>query len=226
MRKKFAEFLGTFWLVATGCGSALLEGELSEGGTMWGVSLAFGLAVMTAIYALGPVSGGHFNPAVTIGMWASGRTSAKDILPYVLSQSFGAIMAAGFLYVIVTGNGSSIGSFASNGYGEHSPEGYSMEAAIVAEFVMTFMFVLLILGATNKNAFHEFSGLVIGVALMLVHLISIPVTNTSVNPARSLSQAIFVGGYALSQLWLFLIVPIAGALAAGATYRWLEKACQ
>lgn len=224
--KNFAEFLGTFWLISAGCGSVLLASELSKESLMWTVPFAFGLASMIGVYALGPISGGHFNPAVTIGMWAGGRASAKDLLPYILSQCSGAIVAAGFLYVIMTSDGFDIGSFASNGYGEHSPGGYAMEAAIAAEFTMTFMFVLVVLSATDRNTIQEFSGLVIGAALMLVHLVTIPVTNTSVNPARSLSQAIFAGGDALAQLWLFIIVPIAGALTAGAAYRGLEKSYQ
>jgi aquaporin Z len=215
-----AEFLGTFWLVLGGCGAAMLSAGFPEVGIgLIGVSLAFGLTVLTIAYSLGHVSGAHLNPAVTIGFWASGSISANKILPYVASQITGAIAAAAVLYIIVTGNGSSIGDFAANGYGEHSPGKYSMLAAIVTEFVMTFMFMLIILGSTYEKAPAGFAGIAIGLGLTLVHLISIPVTNTSVNPARSISQAIFVGDWALSQLWLFILVPIAGAALAG----WIAK---
>jgi aquaporin Z len=215
-----AEFLGTFWLVLGGCGAAMLSAGFPEIGIgLIGVSLAFGLTVLTIAYSLGHVSGAHLNPAVTIGFWASGSISANKILPYVASQITGAIAAAAVLYIIVTGNGSSIGDFAANGYGEHSPGKYSMLAAIVTEFVMTFMFMLIILGSTYEKAPAGFAGIAIGLGLTLVHLISIPVTNTSVNPARSISQAIFVGDWALSQLWLFILVPIAGAALAG----WIAK---
>lgn len=224
MKKNIAEFFGTFWLVLGGCGSAVLASGFPEVGIgLLGVSLAFGLTVLTMAYSLGNISGAHLNPAVTIGLWAGGRFSAKEILPYIVSQILGAIAAAGVLYIIVTGNGSEIGSFAANGYGEHSPGGYCMGAAIVTELVMTFMFLLVILGATDEKAPKGFAGLAIGLALTLIHLVSIPVTNTSVNPARSISQAIFVGGWALEQLWLFIIVPIVGAMLAGVVYKYLKK---
>ena len=224
MRKNVAEFIGTFWLVLGGCGSALLAAGFPVVGIgLAGVSLAFGLTVLTIAYSLGHISGAHLNPAVTIGLWAGGRVEGKTILPYVVSQILGAIAAAAVLYLIVTGNGSEIGSFAANGYGEHSPGGYSMLAAIVCEFVMTFMFLIVILGATDENAPKGFAGVAIGLALTLIHLISIPVTNTSVNPARSISQAVFVGDWAISQLWLFILIPILGAIAAGAVYRELRK---
>jgi aquaporin Z len=219
-----AEFFGTFWLVLGGCGAAILSSGFPEVGIgLVGVSLAFGLTVLTIAYSLGHVSGAHLNPAVTIGFWASGSIGANKILPYMASQIVGAIAGAAVLYVIVTGNGSAIGDFASNGYGEHSPGGYSMLSVIVTEFVMTFMFMLVILGSTYEKAPAGFAGIAIGLALTLIHLISIPVDNTSVNPARSLSQAIFTGGWALSQLWLFIIVPIAGAALAGFLARIFRK---
>jgi aquaporin Z len=224
MRTYFAEFFGTFWLVLGGCGSAMLSAGFPGLGIGFvGVSLAFGLTVLTIAYSLGHVSGAHLNPAVTIGFWASGSLSANKILPYIAAQIVGAIAGAGVLYIIVTGNGSSIGDFAANGYGEHSPGKYSMLAAIVTEFVMTFMFMLIILGSTYEKAPAGFAGIAIGLGLTLVHLISIPVTNTSVNPARSISQAIFVGDWAISQLWLFILVPIAGAALAGFIARNLRK---
>ncbi len=188
-----------------------------------GVSLAFGLTVLTIAYSLGHVSGAHLNPAVTIGFWANGSISANKVLPYIGAQIAGAITGAAVLYIIVTGNGSPIGDFAANGYGEHSPGKYSMLAAIVTEFVMTFMFMLIILGSTYEKAPDGFAGIAIGLGLTLIHLISIPVTNTSVNPARSISQALFVGDWALSQLWLFIVVPIAGASLAGLISRNLRK---
>jgi aquaporin Z len=216
MKTYLAEFLGTFWLVLGGCGAAMLSAGFPEVGIgLVGVSLAFGLTVLTIAYSFGHVSGAHLNPAVTIGLWAGGRLGADKILPYVISQILGGITGAGILYIIVTGNGSAIGDFAANGYGEHSPGKYSMTAAIVTEFVMTFMFMLIILGSTYEKAPAGFAGIAIGLALTLIHLISIPVTNTSVNPARSISQALFVGDWALSQLWLFIVVPIAGAACAG-----------
>ncbi len=224
MKKNLAEFFGTFWLVLGGCGSAVLAAGFPEVGIgLVGVSIAFGLTVLTIAYSFGHISGAHLNPAVTIGLWMGGRISPKEILPYVVSQVLGAIAAAGVLYIIVTGNGSQIGNFAANGYGEHSPGNYSMFAAIVTEFVMTMMFLLIILGATDKNAPKGFAGIAIGLALTLIHLISIPVTNTSVNPARSISQALFVGDWALAQLWLFILIPIAGALAAGLLYRYFKS---
>lgn len=222
MKKFLAEFIGTFWLVLGGCGSAVLAAAFPNVGIgLAGVSLAFGLTVLTIAYSLGHISGAHLNPAVTIGLWAGKRFNAKDVLPYILSQVAGALLAATVLYFIVTGNGSPIGSFAANGYGEHSPGNYSMTAAILTEFVMTFMFLIIILGATDEKAPKGFAGLAIGLALTLIHLISIPVTNTSVNPARSISQALFVGDWALAQLWLFLLVPVAGAATAGVVYKML-----
>ena len=225
MKKNVAEFIGTFWLVLGGCGSAMLAAGFPNLGIGFaGVALAFGLTVLTIAYSLGHISGAHLNPAVTIGLWAGGRIAGKEILPYVVSQILGGIAAAAVLYVIVTGNGSEIGSFAANGYGEHSPGNYSMLAAIVTEFVMTFMFLIVILGATDDKAPKGFAGLAIGLALTLIHLISIPVTNTSVNPARSISQAIFVGDWAIGQLWLFIAVPVAGAVLAGVVYKYLRSA--
>ncbi len=224
MKKNVAEFIGTFWLVLGGCGSAVLAAAFPEVGIgLAGVSLAFGLTVLTIAYSLGHISGAHLNPAVTIGLWAGGKFSAKEVAPYIISQILGGIAAAAVLYFIATGNGSEIGSFAANGYGEHSPGGYGMCAAILSELVMTFMFLIVILGATDDRAPKGFAGIAIGLALTLIHLISIPVTNTSVNPARSISQAIFVGDWALSQLWLFIVIPIVGAALAGAVYRYLSK---
>ena len=222
MRKNLAEFIGTFWLVFGGCGSALLAAAFPEVGIgLVGVSLAFGLTVVTIAYSLGSISGAHLNPAVTIGLWAGGRFGAREILPYVISQIAGGIAAAVLLYVIVTGNGSEIGSFAANGYAELSPGGYSLTAALAMEIVMTFMFLLIILGATDNRAPAGFAGLAIGLALTLIHLVSIPVTNTSVNPARSISQAIFAGGDYISQLWLFIAAPVIGAVLAGWVYKYL-----
>ncbi|HCR48456.1 MAG TPA: aquaporin Z [Rhodothermales bacterium] len=224
MKKNVAEFVGTFWLVFGGCGSALLAAGFPDVGIgLVGVSFAFGLTVVTMAYSIGHISGAHLNPAVTIGLWMGGRIAAKDILPYVVSQILGGIAAAGLLFVIVTGNGSEIGSFAANGYGEHSPGGYSLVAALVTELVMTFMFLFIILGATDEQAPSGFAGLAIGLALTLIHLVSIPVTNTSVNPARSISQAIFVGDWALSQLWLFIVIPVVGAALAGMVYKYLKS---
>lgn len=224
MKTYSAEFIGTFWLVLGGCGAAMLSAGFPEVGIgLVGVSLAFGLTVLTIAYSLGHVSGAHLNPAVTIGFWANGSISANKVLPYIGAQIAGAITGAAVLYIIVTGNGSPIGDFAANGYGEHSPGKYSMLAAIVTEFVMTFMFMLIILGSTYEKAPDGFAGIAIGLGLTLIHLISIPVTNTSVNPARSISQALFVGDWALSQLWLFIVVPIAGASLAGLISRNLRK---
>lgn len=223
MKKNVAEFIGTFWLVFGGCGSAMLAAGYPELGIGFaGVALAFGLTVLTIAYSLGHISGAHLNPAVTIGLWMGGRIKGKEILPYVISQILGGIAAAAVLFTIVTGNGSEIGNFAANGYGEHSPGGYDLLSALVTEFVMTFMFLIVILGATDEKAPKGFAGLAIGLALTLIHLVSIPVTNTSVNPARSISQAIFVGGWALEQLWLFILVPIAGACLAGIVYRYFK----
>jgi len=224
MKKNFAEFIGTFWLVLGGCGSAVLAAGFPDVGIgLLGVSLAFGLTVITIAYGLGHISGAHLNPAVTVGLYMGGRIPMKEVFPYIVSQILGGIAAAGVLYFIVTGNGSEIGGFAANGYGDHSPGGYSLQAAILTEFVMTFMFLMVILGATDARAPKGFAGLAIGLLLTLIHLISIPVTNTSVNPARSISQALFVGDWALSQLWVFIIVPIAGAAVAGMVYKYFEK---
>lgn len=224
MKKFISECIGTFWLVFGGCGSALLAANFESVGIgLLGVSLAFGLTVVTMAYAIGHISGAHLNPAVTLGLWAGGRMDGKDVLPYIIAQVIGGIIAACALYVIVTGNGSEIGTFAANGYGEHSPGGYSMQAAMVTEFIMTFVFLLVIMGATHKKASAGFAGLAIGLCLTLIHLVSIPVTNTSVNPARSISQAIFVGDWALSQLWLFILVPIVGAIVGGLVYKYLGK---
>ena len=220
MKKNIAEFIGTFWLVLGGCGSAVLAGSHIG---FAGVALAFGLTVLTIAYSLGHISGAHLNPAVTLGLWAGGRVSGKDITPYIISQVLGAIAAAGVIYIIATGNGSQIGDFAANGFGEHSPGGYGLCAAIVAEFVLTFIFLIVILGATDEKAPKGFAGVAIGLALTLIHLISIPVTNTSVNPARSISQALFVGDWALAQLWVFIVIPILGAIAAGYAYKALTK---
>lgn len=222
MKSYLAEFIGTFWLVAGGCGSALLSAAFPDVGIgLLGVSLAFGLTVLTIAYALGPVSGAHLNPAVTIGLVAAGKFDAKQALPYILAQVLGGLLAACFLYIVVTGNGASIGDFAANGYRAHSPGKYGIKAAIATEFVMTAMFLFIILGATAKRAAPGFAGIAIGLGLTLIHLISIPVTNTSVNPARSISQAVFVGGWAMEQLWLFIVVPIAGAAVAGLLYKYL-----
>ena len=220
--KLTSEFLGTFWLVLGGCGSAVLAAAFPALGIGFvGVSLAFGLTVLTAAYALGPISGGHFNPAVTIGLWAGGRFPAGQVIAYIVAQLAGAVAASGVLYLIASGKAGFdlSGGFASNGYGEHSPGGYSLTAAFVCELVMTFMFLVVILGATHRRAPVGFAGIAIGLALTLIHLISIPVTNTSVNPARSTGPALFAGGWALSQLWLFWVAPIAGALAGGWVYK-------
>jgi aquaporin Z len=224
--KLTSEFLGTFWLVLGGCGSAVLAGAFPTFGIGFaGVSLAFGLTVLTGAYALGPISGGHFNPAVTVGLWAGGRFPARDIPAYVVAQLAGAVVAAGVLYLIASGKADfEIGRFAANGYGEHSPGGYSLSASLVTEVVMTFMFLIVILGATHRRAPVGFAGLAIGLALTLIHLISIPVTATSVNPARSTGTAVIVGDWALAQLWLFWVAPIAGALAGGWVYRSVLEA--
>jgi aquaporin Z len=226
MRKLLAEFFGTYWLVFGGCGSALFAAGIPDLGIGFaGVSLAFGLTVLTMAYAVGHISGGHFNPAVSFGLWASGRFSAKELVPYIISQCVGAIAAAGTLLVIWSGKAGNVidntkaGAFASNGFDAFSPDGYSMQSAFLAEFILTMFFLLVILGATDKFANGKFAGVAIGLALTLIHLISIPITNTSVNPARSLSQAIFVGGEPLSQVWLFWAAPILGAIAAGFIYK-------
>jgi aquaporin Z len=220
--KLCAEFIGTFWLVLGGCGSAVLAAAFPDVGIgLHGVSLAFGLTVLSGAYALGPISGGHFNPAVSVGLWAGGRFPAALLGPYIVAQVAGALIGAGVLYVIASGKAdfSLAGGFAANGYAAHSPGGYTMMAGLVTEVVMTFMFLIVILGATHKRAPVGFAGMAIGLALTLIHLISIPVTNTSVNPARSTGPALFVGGWAVQQLWLFWVAPIVGAALAGVTYR-------
>jgi aquaporin Z len=221
-QKLVSEFLGTFWLVFGGCGSAVLAAAFPALGIGFvGVSLAFGLTVVTGAYALGPISGGHFNPAVSIGLWAGGRFPGRDLLPYIVAQVIGAVVAAGVLYIVASGKAGFDASagFASNGYGAHSPGGYTLTAALVTEVVMTFMFLIVILGTTHQRAPVGFAGLAIGLALTLIHLVSIPVTNTSVNPARSTGPAIFAGGWALAHLWVFWLAPIVGAVAAG----WLHR---
>jgi aquaporin Z len=220
--KLSAEFLGTFWLVLGGCGSAVLAAAFPDVGIgLLGVSLAFGLTVLSGAYALGPISGGHFNPAVSVGLWAGGRFPAAQLLPYTVSQVLGGIVGAGVLCLIASGKAdfSLAGGFASNGYGAHSPGGYSLTAGLVCEVVMTFMFLVVILGATHKRSSAGFAGLAIGLGLTLIHLISIPVTNTSVNPARSTATAVFVGDWALAQLWLFWLAPVIGAAMAGFAYK-------
>jgi aquaporin Z len=220
--KLSAELIGTLWLVLGGCGSAVLAAAFPAVGIgLLGVSLAFGFTVVTGAYALGPISGGHFNPAVSIGLWVGGRFPASLLLPYVVAQVVGGILGAGVLYLIASGQAdfSLAGGFASNGYDMHSPGQYSMTAALVCEVVMTFMFLIIILGATHKRSPEGFAGLSIGLGLALIHLISIPVTNTSVNPARSTATAVFVGSWAVQQLWLFWIAPIIGAALAGVVYK-------
>ena len=224
MKKFLAEFIGTFWLVFGGCGSALLAAGFPDTGIGFvGVSMAFGLTVLTIAYSLGHISGAHLNPAVTIGLVVAGRHPAKEAASYIVAQILGGIAAATVLYFIVTGNGSEIGSFAANGYAEHSPGNYSMAAAFLTEVVMTFMFLIIIIGATDGRAPAGFAGIAIGLALTLIHLVSIPVTNTSVNPARSISQALYVGDWAISQLWLFIIAPVVGAALAGLVYNVFKE---
>ena len=223
-KKLTAEFLGTFWLVLGGCGSAVLAAAFPNVGIgLTGVSFAFGLTLLTMVYTIGPVSGCHINPAVSVGLWLGGRFPGSSLIGYVLAQVAGGIAGAGTLYVIASGKAGFdlAGGFASNGYGAHSPGGYSLTACLVAEVVMTFMFLIVILGATDKRAPAGFAGIAIGLALTLIHLVSIPVTNTSVNPARSTGPALFVGGWAVEQLWLFWLAPIAGAAIAGLAYRAL-----
>jgi aquaporin Z len=225
-RKLAAEFIGTFWLVLGGCGAAVLAAGIPQFGIGYaGVALAFGLTVLTGAYALGHISGGHFNPAVTFGLFMAGRFPAKDILPYWIAQVIGALAAGGVLYVIASGAAGFDASagFASNGYGEHSPQGYSMMACAVCEIVMTFMFLTVILGATSYTEPQGFAPIAIGLALTLIHLISIPVTNTSVNPARSMGVAIYQGGWAIQQLWFFWVMPLIGAGLAGIVQRWLSS---
>ncbi|KQB43183.1 MIP family channel protein [Flavobacterium daejeonense] len=228
MKKLFAEFFGTFWLVFGGCGSAVFAAGIPDLGIgFMGVALAFGLTVLTMAYAVGHISGGHFNPAVSFGLWAGGRFSGRDLIPYIISQCVGAVAAASVLYTIASGKAGFIidntqaGAFASNGYGAFSPSDYSLEACFIAEFILTLFFLLIIMGATDKFSNGIFAGIAIGLGLTLIHLISIPITNTSVNPARSLSQAVFVGGEPLGQLWLFWVAPIAGALSGGFIYKFV-----
>ena len=217
-----AEFLGTFWLVLGGCGSAVLAAAFPHVGIgLLGVSLAFGLTVLTMAFAIGHISGCHLNPAVSIGLWAGGRFPANKLLPYIFAQVLGAVVAGGVLYIIASGTADFdvAKGFASNGYGEHSPGGYSLLAALVCEVVMTMFFLIVILGATDTRAPSGFAPIAIGLGLTLIHLISIPVTNTSVNPARSTGVALYVGGWALGQLWLFWLAPIVGALLGAFAYR-------
>jgi len=224
-KKLGAEFIGTFWLVLGGCGSAVLAAAFPDVGIgLLGVSLAFGLTVLTMAFAIGHISGCHLNPAVSIGLWSGGRFSAAELGPYIVAQVAGGIAGAAVLYIIASGQAGFdvTAGFASNGYAEHSPGGYSLTAALVIEIVMTFMFLIIILGATDKRAPQGFAPLAIGLGLTLIHLISIPVTNTSVNPARSTGVAIFQGDWAVSQLWLFWVAPIVGAILAGIVYRWFE----
>ncbi|MFW2441097.1 MAG: aquaporin Z [Arenicellales bacterium] len=223
-KKLAAEYLGTFWLVLGGCGAAVLATGYPDVGIGWlGVSLAFGLTVLTMAFAIGHISGCHLNPAVSLGLWAGGRFDASELVPYILAQVAGGITAGAVLYMIATGKAGFdvTAGFASNGYGEHSPGGYSLNAALITEIVMTFMFLIIILGATDKRAPQGFAPIAIGLGLTLIHLISIPVTNTSVNPARSTGVALFAGDWAISQLWLFWLAPIIGAIIAGIIYRWL-----
>ncbi|WP_432525529.1 aquaporin Z [Serratia sp. BFP-2025] len=224
-KRLFAEFFGTFWLVFGGCGSAVLAAAFPQLGIGFlGVALAFGLTVVTMAYAVGHISGGHFNPAVTVGLFAGGRFAAKDVIPYVIAQVIGGIAAAAVLYLIASGKAgfdATVGGFASNGYGEHSPGGYSLQAAIVIELVLTAFFLIVIHGVTDKRAPAGFAPLAIGLTLTLIHLISIPVTNTSVNPARSTGVAIFQGTWALQQLWVFWLVPLVGGIIGGLIYRCL-----
>jgi aquaporin Z len=224
MNRLAAEGVGTFWLVFGGCGSAVFAAAFPELGIGFvGVSLAFGLTVLTMAYAIGHISGCHLNPAVTVGLWAGGRFSAGEIIPYVVAQVIGGIAAAGAIYFIASGapGFDLAGGLASNGYGAHSPGGYSMISGLVAEVLLTFFFLLVILGATDARAPAGFAPIAIGLALTLIHLISIPITNTSVNPARSTGPAVWVGGWALAQLWLFWVAPVVGAAIAGMFYRWL-----
>ncbi len=224
MKKYGAEFFGTFWLVLGGCGSAVLAAAFPNVGIgLLGVSLAFGLTVLTMAFAIGHISGCHLNPAVSVGLWAGGRFPAKELLPYILSQVLGAILAGGVLYLIASGKtGFELSAgFASNGYGTHSPGGYSLLAALISEVVMTMMFLLVILGSTDTRAPQGLAPIAIGLCLTLIHLISIPVTNTSVNPARSTGVALFVGDWAIAQLWLFWVAPIFGSLLGAAIYRFI-----
>ena len=224
-KKLGAEFMGTFWLVLGGCGSAVLAAAFPDVGIgLLGVSFAFGLTVLTMAFAIGHISGCHLNPAVSLGLWSGGRFSTAELIPYIVAQVAGGLAGAAILYVIASGQtGFDVtAGFASNGYGEHSPGGYSLIAALVTEIVMTFMFLIIILGATDQRAPQGLAPIAIGLGLTLIHLISIPVTNTSVNPARSTGVAVFQGDWALSQLWLFWLAPIVGAILAGIIYKWFE----
>lgn len=225
MKKLVAEFIGTLWLVLGGCGSAVLAAAFPELGIGFtGVALAFGLTVLTMAYAIGHISGCHLNPAVSVGLWIGGRFDKKEVLPYIIAQVLGGIAGATILYLIASGKpGFDIGGFAANGYGEHSPGRYGLTAALTSEVIMTFMFLLIILGATDQRAPKGLAGIAIGLGLTLIHLISIPVTNTSVNPARSTSQALFVGDWALDQLWLFWVAPVIGAILAGIVYKYMGR---
>jgi aquaporin Z len=224
MKKLIAEFFGTFWLVLGGCGSAVIAASYPELGIGFvGVSLAFGLTVLTMAYAIGHISGCHLNPAVSIGLWIGGRFDKREVIPYIIAQVFGAIIGATVLYLIASGKpGFEVGSFAANGYGEHSPGGYSLTSALLTEVFMTFMFLFIILGSTYPKAPAGLAGMAVGLGLTLIHLVSIPVTNTSVNPARSTSQALFAGNWAIDQLWLFWLAPIAGAMLAGFVYNYIS----
>jgi aquaporin Z len=224
MKKLFAEFFGTFWLVFGGCGSAIFAAGFPDLGIGFvGVALAFGLTVLTMAYAVGHISGGHFNPAVSLGLWAGGKFEARDLIGYIIAQVIGAVVAALALKMIISGKADfiSLGGFAANGYGDLSPDGYSMLAVIVAEIILTAFFLIVILGSTNARAPKGFAPIAIGLALTLIHLISIPISNTSVNPARSLSQALFADGAYLSQVWVFWVAPIAGAIIGGIIHKTL-----
>ena len=229
MKKLFAEFFGTFWLVFGCCGSAVFSAAFPQLGIGFlGVALAFGLTVLTLAYAVGHISGAHFNPAVSFGLWAAGRFEGKNLFGYILAQLIGAIVAAGTLFLILSGKPGfeTVGGFASNGYGALSPDGYSMTSVLIAEFVLTAFFLFIILGSTSKNAPSKFAPIAIGLGLTLIHLISIPISNTSVNPARSTSQALFAGGDYFAQLWLFWLAPIAGAIVAGLICKTSKKCCE
>lgn len=226
MKNLFAELVGTMWLVVGGCGSAVLAAAFPDVGIgLLGVSLAFGLTVLTMAYAIGHISGCHLNPAVTVGLWMGGRFDAKNVVPYIVAQVVGAILGGGILFLIASGKAGfdTSAGFASNGFGEHSPGGYSMQAALITEVVMTMMFILIILGATDKRAPSGFAPMAIGLGLTLIHLISIPVTNTSVNPARSTGVAVFAGGWAIEQLWVFWLAPIIGGALGAVVYKVIGR---
>ena len=226
IKKTSAEFFGTFWLVFGGCGSAIFAAAYPELGIGFtGVALAFGLTVLTMAYAVGHISGAHFNPAVTMGLWAGGRMPAREIIPYIIAQVIGGIAAGAVLYLIFSGKSdfTTTGGFASNGYGEHSPDGYSMTSVLIAEIVLTAMFLVIIMGSTDKRAPQGFAPIAIGLGLTLIHLISIPISNTSVNPARSTGVALFADGWAVGQLWLFWVAPIIGGILGGILYNVFRK---